>query len=232
MSNAEVLNKKGLTKAELKKFGSTVYPARGVEDVDELKELLDCCFFQYGDDDDDDGGDDDDSDKQWKNFSAYCRKVGGFAWLNALHPFGGEDNQDDDGNVVLDTPLTWVISTSSEDWRFVNFLLQMGADVNACNSEGKPPLYLFIASDEMMRRIRTFSLLMDSGANDAANYQGKSLVEWAYLFKDNDRVGEMIWEDFKTKHNISDNHFNKSRGSKRKSESENEGEDEGRKSKS
>ena len=63
---------KDLTKAELKKF---VYPAKAVADVTELKELLDCCFFQYGGEGDDDG-DADDDEQQWKNFSAYCRRVG------------------------------------------------------------------------------------------------------------------------------------------------------------
>ena len=105
---------KDLTKAKLKKF---VYPAKAVADVTELKELLDCCFFQYGGEGDDDG-DADDDEQQWKNFSAYCRRVGGFAWLNALHAFWGA-GEDDDGKVVrLDTPLTYVISTSPDEWRF------------------------------------------------------------------------------------------------------------------
>ncbi len=52
-------------------------------------------------------------------------------------------------------------------------------------------------------------MLMDSGANDMANYQGKSLVQWAHLFKDNDKVGEMVWDHLKTKHGISDKHFSK-----------------------
>ncbi len=68
-------------------------------------------------------------DEQWKNFGAYCRKVGGFSWLNALHTFGGEDGN---GEFILDTPLTYVISTNSDDWRFVKFLLQTTpVDVNA-----------------------------------------------------------------------------------------------------
>ena len=148
--------------------------------------------------------------------------MGGFAWLNALHAFWGKD-EDGDGKVVLDTPLTYVISTSPDDWRFVNFLLQLGVDVNARNSEGKPPLLLFIADDSMMRRYRTFSMLMDSGASDRANYQGKTLVEWAHLFKDNDKVGEMVWDHLKTKHGIPDNHFSKGGpkdGKKRKSGSD------------
>jgi hypothetical protein len=219
-SNTKALNKKDLTKAELAKFGTTLWPAKAVEDVDELKELLDCCFFQYGDDDDGDA----DTDEQWRNFSAYCRKVGGFAWLNALHAFWGED---EDGKVLLDTPLTYVISTSPDDFRFVNFLLQMGVDVNVRNSEGEPPLYLFITSDSMMRRIRTFSMLVGCGANDKANYGGKTMVEWAHLSKDNDQVSQMIWDDFKNKHRISDNAFNKkARGGKRKSDSEAEDESE------
>ena len=135
--------------------------------------------------------------------------MGGFAWLNALHAFWGVDEDDDGKVVLLDTPLTYVISTSPEDWRFVNFLLQLGVDVHARNSEGKPPLFLFIADDSMMRRYRTFSMLMDSGASDMANYQGKTLVQWAHLFKDNDKVGEMVWDHLKTKHGISDNHFSK-----------------------
>ena len=144
-------------------------------------------------------------------------KVGGFSWLNALHAFWGED---DNGKVVLDTPLTYVISTSSDDWRFVCFLLQLGVDVNVRNSEGKPPLYLFIADDSMMRRYRTFSMLMDSGASDMANYQGKTIIQWAHLFKDTDPVGEMIWDYFKTKHSL--NKESKS-GKKRKSGSDLEG---------
>ena len=52
-------------------------------------------------------------------------------------------------------------------------------------------------------------MLMDSGASDTANYQGKTLVQWAHLFKDNDKVGEMVWDHLKTKHGISDNHFSK-----------------------
>ncbi len=52
-------------------------------------------------------------------------------------------------------------------------------------------------------------MLMDSGANDTANYQGKSLVQWAHLFKDNDKVGEMVWDHLKTKQGISDKHFSK-----------------------
>ncbi len=50
---------KDLTKAELKKFGSTMYPAKAVADVIELMELLDCCFFQYGGEGNDDGDADD-----------------------------------------------------------------------------------------------------------------------------------------------------------------------------
>ena len=48
-----------LTKAELKKFGSTMYPAKVVADVIELKELLDCCFFQYSGEGDDESDADD-----------------------------------------------------------------------------------------------------------------------------------------------------------------------------
>jgi hypothetical protein len=211
----DALSKTDLTKAELKRFGSSLYPAKAVADVAELKELLDCCFFHYGDDDNGDADDDEqwgDRDEQWKNFSAYCRKVGGFSWLNALHAFGGEDGNKD---AVLDTPLTYVISTNSDDWRFVGFLLTLGVDVNARNSEGKPPLYLFIAEDSMMRRYRTFPMLMESGANDKANYQGKTMVKWANLFRDNDQVSEMIWDYFKTKHGIPNNYFNKKKGGKK-----------------
>jgi hypothetical protein len=117
--STKVPKKKDLTKVELERFGSTMYPAKAVADVAELKELLDCCFFQYGNNND---GKDAGEDEQWKNFGAYCRRVGGFAWLNALHAFLGEDGNDD-GKVVLDMPLTYVISTSPDNWRFVNFLL-------------------------------------------------------------------------------------------------------------
>lgn len=219
MSKKALNPKKDLTKAELKRFGSSLYPAKAVADVDELKKLLDCCFFHYGDDNDGDADEEVDEDEQWKNFSAYCRKVGGFSWLNALHAFGGEGGTE---RAVLDTPLTYVISTSIDDWRFVNFLLQLGVDVNARNSEGKPPLYIFIADYSDMRRYRTFSMLMESGASDIANYQGKTMVQWAHVFKDNDQVGEMIWDHFKTKHGIRDSHFHKGSkgGKKRKSGSD------------
>ena len=54
-------------------------------------------------------------------------------------------DEDDNGKVVLlNTPLTYMISISPEDWCFVNFLLQLGVDVNVRNFEGKLPLFLFI----------------------------------------------------------------------------------------
>ncbi len=49
------------------------------------------------------------------------------------------------------------------------------------------------------------------------------LVQWAHLFKDNDEVGEMVWDHIKTKHRIPSNHFSKGgpkRGRKQKSGSE------------
>ncbi|CAB9516020.1 expressed unknown protein [Seminavis robusta] len=182
------LDKRDLTKAELKKFGNSLWPAKPEEDPTELKELLDCCFYHYGEDDDHDEAD---ADEQWKNFSAYTRKVGGFAWLNALHAF--------DGDKVLDTPLTYVLSHDPDECGFVSFLLQMGADANVRNSSGQPPLFLFLNAG-IAKRYRTFSLLMESGANDKAVYGGMTMVQFAKEVKENDRVGKMVWEDFQQKY--------------------------------
>jgi len=113
-----------------------VWPAKAVSNVQELRDLLDSNFYSY--DDDGDGENGMDTDEQWKNFSAFPRKVGGFAWLNALHAFSDEEGR-------LDTPLTYyVVNREPDEWRFVRFLLQMGADPNVRNSSGETPLFLFL----------------------------------------------------------------------------------------
>jgi len=56
----------------------------------------------------------------------------------------------------------------------------------------------------MMRRLRTFDLLMESGADDRAVYAGMTMIQFAYLTKSNDRVGELVWDAFKNKHGCTD----------------------------
>ena len=99
---------KDLTDAELKIYGKNLWPVKPVDDVEELIALLDYNFFS----DDDDGPD---TDEQWENFSSYTRKVGGWSWLNALHPLNGKDEPDE-------TPLTYVLGREPEEWRFISFL--------------------------------------------------------------------------------------------------------------
>jgi hypothetical protein len=197
------LDKRDLTDAELKKYGKTLWPATPVEDLKELTELMECQFCQYpegSDDDEDDGeGGDADTDEQWKNFSAYVRKVGGFGWINALHAF----NDHEDGKPVSQTALTYVLDGDPEEWRFVSFLLQMGADPNVRNSRGEPPLFVFMNSGSPMKRFRTFSFLMDAGACEKAVFGGKTMVEFAKMFKDNDQVSQMVYDDFDRKHGLS-----------------------------
>ena len=126
--------RKGLSKYEVKKYKKTLWPATPVEDEEELGELL---FNHF---------DDSDEETQWTTFSAYTRKVGGWGWLNALHSFDLE-NPD-----RKDTPLTYVLEREPDEWRFVGFLLGLGADPNIRNSRGEPPLYVFIANDAVLRR--------------------------------------------------------------------------------
>mmetsp|Transcript_5702 Transcript_5702/g.16357 ORF Transcript_5702/g.16357 Transcript_5702/m.16357 type:complete len:241 (+) Transcript_5702:90-812(+) len=204
------LDKRDLTDDELKRYAKTVWPAKPVGNVKELAQLIECQFFQYpdgdGDDEDEDDDDEPDTDTQWKNFSAYVRKVGGFGWINALHDFDGGDDDDDTGDnekPVLHTALTYVLDREPEEWRFVTFLLQMGADPNVRNSRGETPLFVFMNGDSMMKRLRTFSLLMDAGACDKAVYGGKTMIQFAKIFKDNDQVSQMIWEDFSRKYGLS-----------------------------
>jgi hypothetical protein len=196
------LDKRDLTDDELIKYGKTLWPATPVEDVKELTELVDCQFFQYpsDSDDEDDAGDELDTDEQWKNFSAYVRKVGGFGWINALHAF----NDHADGKPVSHTALTYVLDREPEEWRFVTFLLQMGADPNVRNSRGEPPMFVFMNGDSPMKRYRTFGLLVDAGACEKAVFGGKTMVEFAKMFKDDDQVSQMVWGDFSRKHGLSE----------------------------
>jgi hypothetical protein len=129
-------NRKGLSKAELKRYKATLWPAQPVDDADELAEWLHNHFC----------GEEGDEEEQWNNFSAYTRKVGGLAWVNALHAFDEEDEEN------LQTPLTAVLDQEPDEWRFVAFLLEIGADPNVRNGNGEPPLLVFIDSDAFIRK--------------------------------------------------------------------------------
>jgi hypothetical protein len=113
-----------------------LWPAQPVDDADELAEWLHNHFC----------GEEGDEEEQWNNFSAYTRKVGGLAWVNALHAFDEEDEEN------LQTPLTAVLDQEPDEWRFVAFLLEIGADPNVRNGNGEPPLLVFIDSDAFIRK--------------------------------------------------------------------------------
>jgi hypothetical protein len=70
---------------ELKQFIRDMWPAKPVEDVEELKEKLACGF--YGDDDEDDEDECTmDRESQCLNFSVYAQKVGGILRWKLNHP--------------------------------------------------------------------------------------------------------------------------------------------------
>jgi hypothetical protein len=189
------MEKTELSEAELKQFTRDMCPAKPVDDVGELKEKLECGF--YGDDDEDDEDECTmDRESQWLNFSIYARKVGGIAWVNALHDFDG------DGKEV--TPLIYVLRNEPDDWRTVVFLIQsLGADPNIRDSQGQPPLWVFLTSG-MMMSYKSFNCLLEAGANALISYRGKGILELAKEIAEmnSDRVGKMVWNDLQRKYDI------------------------------
>ncbi|KAL3914833.1 MAG: hypothetical protein SGILL_005931 [Bacillariaceae sp.] len=185
MPNFPKSRKVALSKYELKKYKKTLWPAKPVEDAAELREWLEEEFFGVGD------FHGDREENQWKNFSAYTRKARGWGWINALHSFDEENPE------KKETPLTFVLDRAPDEWRFVSFLLEVGADPNIRNGRGEPPLLIFINNEALMRRHRTFALLMQNGADATAEYKGKNMAEYADIRKDedDDQVSEWVAED-------------------------------------
>ena len=121
----------------------------------------------------------------------------GCAWLNALHPFRG----DDDPKM---TPLHNACM-DADDWRTIGALLEFGADPNIRAEDGETPLFMMVA--EGSARLRSINFMLDAGANPRAEFQGASVAEVARdlakaCAKDeasNAELAQMIWEAIQSK---------------------------------
>ncbi len=193
---------KELSQYTWRNYGLKMFPAKPLEGklCKLLRELIEASFSF----DPLSGEDDFDEDfceyNTGDNYEKFCWMVAqedsdraGLSWINALHQFSetGPDSESE-----LDTPLTYVLKTDQNDWKTVQLLLQAGADVNMRDSLGQPPLFIAMQNEA---RWKVTHPLMESGANVGAVYSGKTLYQWAQLYKKESPNVKMIWDEVKRK---------------------------------
>ena len=114
----------------------------------------------------------------------------GCAWLNALHPFRGDDEP-------KMTPLHNACM-DGDDWRTIRALLNFGADPNIRAEDGEPPLFMLVASES---RLRSVDIMLDAGADPHAEYRGTNAAEVLRALtkasEEDAPIPRIIWEAVK-----------------------------------
>jgi len=167
-TDAEAKKKEVFNDATIQRYYVDMWPAKAIDDpaeVRRLKNLLDSRFMSFGEETE---VQDEDYKVAHANKLRFMQDQNGLQWVNALHNFEGD---------MLDTPLTYVLRNYERDVMIVMQLLELHADVNIRDGEGRPPLVVLL--DGMAPKWQILDALLDAGANFLAPFQNRTILQRA-----------------------------------------------------